>query len=551
MKHVSVALASRIAIKRRAPRILSPYNKLEFKSWFPWLNLGLMAIMVLIVAYGALLASLGGTQLLKVAAFPISLLLMAVIWLLPDADRHSNAAAVPRRLFTLSLAFAATIVIWPTYIAVIIPGLPWLTPPRVVLAVLLISLMLHLAQHSKSRAQIVEILGYDKLATRLLLGYWLLTFVIAFRAPSVGDSMYGVFLLEVMSVCVALPVALFLHDRANFKPIYAVVTCTAIYAMLVGVLENYMQIPPWAEYIPSFMRIDDEWLARILSPQARIGDNRYRIRATFPVVLYFALYLSAVLPLVVYAVARMSGRWRLLSFAVMALMLHTTWFTNARSAMIALLIPLFAFPGMIMVRALMQKRKIDVMKIAVRGAVILMLVGMLGGLLATSHRAQVAVFGGTQHVGSNDIRALQWANARDYLRNDPFGIGIHYVQDQIGVELRGKPIVDSYWINVLVGLGPLGFICYYGFLWRCVWLGVLCFLRAKDEFEEWAGAAAVGIFGYTVDQYVVSNSDSAYLPVLYCALVIATKRFQDKRIAEEAKAQQAGAPATAIVRARA
>lgn len=551
MEQVSVALASRIAIKRRAPRIMPPYNRLEFQAWFPWARLGLMTIMVVMAAYAALLASVGGTQLLRTAAAPIAVLLVAVIWLLPDVDRYSTTTSVPRLLYTLPLVLMATIVILPSYIAIVIPGLPWLTPPRIVLGILLVTLMLHLAQHSKSRAQIIETVGYDKIASRLLIGYWLLSVLVAFRAPSVGDGLYGVFLLETMAISAALPLLLFLHERANFKLIYTVVVCTAIYAMLVGVLENYMQSPPWAQYIPSFMRIDDEMLAGILSPQARAGDNRYRIRSTFPIVLYFALYLTATLPLVVFALARMGRRWRLLGIAVVVLILHTLWFTNARSSMIALLIPLFVFPGLLIARSLMLKRNVDVMKIALRGAVILILVGMLAGVLATSRRAQVAVFGGGQHAASNDARAAQWANARAYLRQDPFGIGMSYVQDRVGVVAHDKPIIDSYWINVLVGLGPLGFVCYYGFLWRCVWLGILCFLRAKDEFEEWAGAAAVGILGYTVDQYVVSNSDSAYLPTLYCALVIATKRMQDKRLADEAKAQQAGGPATAIVRGRA
>ena len=526
---------SRIAITRRAPRILAPYNNLEFQSWFPWLRFGLMAIMVIMVIYASVLASLGGTQLLKVASLPIMVLLGIVVWMLPDVDKHAGAVPKLPNLMPVLVAYIGAIVIWPSYVALVIPGLPWLTPGRLVLAVMLVMLSLHYAQNSQSRATAGAIFGYDKLAIRLWFTYEIMCLVVTPLSRSVADTLTFLVLQETMALSTVLGAVLFLDSERNVKLIYSAVAATCVGTMLIGVLENYMQLPPWAEHIPSFMRIDDEWLARILSPQSRVGDNRYRIRATFPVVLYYSLYLSATLPIVVYSVAKMYKRYPLLSLGVIGLIAHTVWFTNARSAMIALLIPLFLFPAMILLRSFKVGQKVDVMKYAVRGGIILACLGILGGVIGTSHRAQVMVFGGRQHSGSDDARQRQWSNAFEALKSNPIGIGHGNVQDAVGVELRGKRIIDSYWINILVGVGPIGFIAYYGLFARCAWLGMICFLRAKNDIEEYAGAAAIGLVGHSIDQYVISNSDTIYLIMLYCGMILAAKRMQDKRIAEEVR----------------
>ncbi|OSZ62741.1 hypothetical protein CAP39_14845 [Sphingomonas sp. IBVSS1] len=535
VNQVSMALASRTAVMRRSTRIMAPYNRLEFRPWFPVFKLVLICLMMAMIVYGSALATVGGTQVLKTVSLPILGLLGVVIWLLPDADTHSRGETVDLPFLPVLLTFIASIIVWPSYIAIVIPGLPWITPPRLILAVLLAMMLIYYPQRGRVRSQIVDTLGYDRIAISLFLLYECLNFIVLPLSPGPAETASYWALQDVMNFSAVIGAAAFLHNPKNFKPIYAVVTCVAIYSMLVAVLENYMQIPPWAENIPSFMRIDEDWLARILSPQARIGDTRYRIRSTFPVVLYYTLYLSLVMPMVLYAMTRMTGRFRILGLGLIVLVLHTAWFANARTAIIALIVPLVCFSVMTVARSIANGSRRDALKFGIRGMMVLMAVGMLGGVLATSHRAQMYVFGGKQHAGSNLAREKQWANAWAQLAKNPVGVGLGNSIEIVGVDVRGKKIVDSLYINMLVDLGYLGFIAYFGMFLRCAWLGVRCFLRAANEYEEYAGAAAVGLIGYTINCSVVSNTDSAYLAFLFCGLIIATKRHQDRRITEEAK----------------
>jgi hypothetical protein len=545
-------LASQTALIRRSSRILPPYNRLEFQPWFPVLKISLITIMMVMVVYACGLTALGGTELLKVAMLPVLGLLGVVIWMLPDADAHSRGEVQDLPFMPVLLAFVASIIVWPSYIAVVIPGLPWLTPPRIVLAVMLSLMLIYYPQHSRSRHQVVEILSYDRTLISLFLLYELLNIVVLPLAPSATETLSFWTLQDTMNFSAVIMAAGMMHRPRNFQIIYAVITCAAIYSMLVAVLENYMQIPPWADHIPSFMRIDDEWLARILSPQARIGDTRYRIRSTFPVVLYYTLYLSLVLPMVLYAITRMRGRYRILGVAVLVLVLHTAWFANARTAIIALIVPLAAFSVLVLMRSLRSGgTRRDVLKFGIQAALILMFTGMMGGVLATSHTAQMYVIGGKQHAGSDDARERQWANARAQLASNPIGIGLGNSIEKVGIDVRGRKIVDSLYINMLVDLGVLGFIAYFGMFLRCAWLGIRCFLRAANEVEEYAGAAAIGLIGYTINCSVVSNTDSAYLAFLFCGLIVATKRMQDKRLAEEALAASRPASTGALAQARA
>ena len=551
--HVSVALATRTAMMRRSTRIISPYNTLEYRPWFPALRVALIFAMAMTVIYATTLITIGGTSLIKIAAIPIGLILGFVIWLLPDADEHATpSTANPPYMWAL-LVFLAGMVVWPTYIAVVLPGLPWLTPPRILLAIMLAIMLIHYPQHRHSRGTLIEVMGHDRIAISLFLLYESLNLIVLPLSPGISSTLSFLFLQEVFNLSAVIMAGMLMAKPSSIRLIYSVIVGAAIYTMVVGVVENEMQIPPWAEYIPSFMQIDESFLSRILSPQARIGDSRYRIRSTFPVVLYYTQYLSLVMPLILYSAWRMRGRYRVFSFIVMALVLHTVWYCNARTAILSLLIPLFAYGALFMVRSVRNGRNTDALRTGIRAGMILLLVGILAGVIATSHRAQMYTFGGKQHDASNIARDQQWDNAWRQLARNPIGIGAGNSVAKVGISVPGRDnlIVDSLYINLLVDVGFLGFAAFFGLFLRCAYLGVMCFLRATNELEEQAGSIGIGLVSYVVACSVVSTTDSGYLSFLFCGMILAIKRLQDQRLAEEARVRAMPAPTGALVVRRA
>lgn len=396
----------------------------------------------------------------------------------------------------------------------------------------------------------MEVLGYDRIAFMMILTYEALNLLVMPLGASIADTMTYFLLQEVLGLSAVIMAAVLITNAENIAAIYRILLLGVIFTMLVGVLENYMQLPPWANFIPSFMRIDEGYLATFLSPQARVGDNRYRIRSTFPVVLYYTQYLSLLMPLILSTIWAARKRYLVVSVMLLVLLLHTVWFTNARTAFISFLIPLFMFAGVTLFKLFRGGSKRDSLKAGVFAALLLLLVGMLGGVLATSHRAQMYTFGGQQHAASDETRDMQWANAWRQLAKNPIGIGAGNSVNTVGVEKPGKInlVVDSLYINVLVDVGYIGFVCFFGFFLRIAWLGLQVYVRAKSTIEEQAGSAAIGLISFVVVDYVISNTDVNYVAFLLAGLILATKRLQDERLVAEARAS--AEPSTALVKPR-
>jgi hypothetical protein len=226
------------------------------------------------------------------------------------------------------------------------------------------------------------------------------------------------------------------------------------------------------------------------------------------------------------------------------------WFINARTTTIGVLVSLFCFAGLTLVRQLFFRPRGDSLKSGIMVSLVLLGVAMLGGAIATSHRMQMYTFGGSQHAGSNAVRDLQWVGARRAVLKNPIGVGMGTPLPDVGLtNAKGVVIVDSYWINLLVGVGPLGFIGFMGCIARIAWLGVMTFLRAKDDLEEWGGVLAISLLNFMITAYVISFADNNYLVFTLAVAILALHRHQTKRIASEPKARQAlPSPSTSLVR---
>jgi hypothetical protein len=163
---------------------------------------------------------------------------------------------------------------------------------------------------------------------------------------------------------------------------------------------------------------------------------------------------------------------------------------------------------------------------------------------------QMYTIGGSQHVGSNEVRDQQWAGAWRAVGRNPIGVGMGTPLPEVGkVSANGIAVVDSYYINLLVGVGPLGFIGFMGCLARAAWLGMMTFLRAKDELEEWGGGLSLAVLNFIISSYVVSYADNNYLVFTLVVAIFALHRHQKMRLAAEVASPVAlPSPSTALVR---
>lgn len=537
--------ATRAAMDRKSSRILPQYNSLHHRPWWKLLVLAFAILGVFLTMYTGFLVAVGGTLAFRFVGFPIAVMALLGIWLLPDVQKADQAP-----FWKLLSAYMFLMVAWPTYVAVAIPGLPWVTPPRLILAVMLVVMLTHFPQIAEARRKVVELVGYDKLAFRLYLLFMVMEVVVVPLSPAPVDVVSYEIMQTVLDLSAMIVAAWLFADIRAVPKLARVLVYAGIFTFLVAILENFMQRPPWMGYLPSFFRVDSELLEVYMSPQARIGDGRYRVRATFGIVLYYSQYLGIVIPPLLYEMWRMRGWKRALAILMIPLILQAVWFCNARTAFIAMFVSLFGYSGMIMIRMLFFRQKGDALKPGIMVALVMLGIAGMAGAIAGSHRLQMYTIGGSQHAGSNAVRDQQWAGAWRAVRKNPIGVGMGIALPEVGaISNKGIAIVDSYYINLLVGVGPLGFIGFMGCLARIAWLGVMTFMRAKDDLEEWGGALALSMINFIISAYVISFADNNYLIFTIAVAVLALHRHQSRRLeAEGVEPRQLGSPSTALVR---
>lgn len=516
------------AFRRRTGRVLPQYQMPEYHPLWPIVSISLFLLGVILAMYTGLFVAIGGTAALKFVGFPIGIFIVLVMWLLPDVNRPE------RPPFYKLLAAYLVLMLWPNYVAVVLPGLPWLTPPRVMLAIMLLVMMVHFPQNGDTRRQLLDLLTWDRIAFRMYCTYLCIGLLLVPFSREPTTSLTFFLLQEVLAIAPMLLAACVFAVRPDMiGRVFQIIVLTAIATMLIAVLENRMQMPPWANYIPGFMRIDPALLERVLSPQARFTDGRYRIRSIFMVVLYYTQYLSLVMPLVVYAIWRAKGRLKPLAWLLIPLILHTVWFANARTAVIGLLGALFGIMGLVTIRNMFFRKRGDPFKANILVVALMFVIILLGGAIASSHRLQMITFGSQAHTASNESRDRQWANTFEHLKTNPVGVGPGNSLWYVGVPNFKSPIpvIDSLWINFLTDYGIIGFICYFGCFVRVGWIGIRTFLRAETEEEERAGIMGISLLNYVVVDYVISQTDSGYIALVYVVGILALARQQQERLA--------------------
>lgn len=545
---MTTALATRTAILRRGERILPQYSKVEYQAWWRWAKVfGVVLLVGLSIFTGVFIAA-GGTQAISLVSAPIGIMAAMCLWLLPDVHRPANPP-----FYKLAMAYIGLLVAWPGYVAIALPGLPWITPPRLILGVLVFAIAMSLAQYAEVRRTLKDIIFHDRIALRFYMVFWFTAIITLPFAPSPGGTFSYSVQQEILALTPALALAWVLHKDITLLPrVLLFIAICCILTMVIAVVENIMQHPPWLDYIPSFMMIDADLFTTYTSPQARAGDPRYRIRSTFGIVLYYSQYISMVYPILLYFMLRMRGTARIVLLPlIILLVLHTVWFANARTSSMALLLAVFGIPGLILLRNVVWRRDGDPFKTLFQSVMLAATVAVLGGAIASSHRAQMYTIGGDQHAASNLTRDRQWDNTWEQLARNPIGVGLGNSPTYVGTSGRASQIVDSLYINMLVDVGPIGFIAFFGFLLRLIWLGIMTYLRARDELDELAGPLSLCLFGLVVTAYVISYTDNNYLAMIYGVMIILLHRRQQQAIDAEAQAPalpSRSQPGTALAR---
>jgi O-Antigen ligase len=492
--------------------------------------------LIVVAAFYGLLCSILPMQLIIMPAVPLMLLAALCLWMLPDIGEIDTRRAGAWLMWFLSL-FA----LWPNYVAFDFPGLPWITPVRVALAVVVISTVLGLSMSAWWRRQIWQRVAAAPVLARLFVAYWACTTVslVFSSTPSFSINKY---INNQIFWSMLFFLSVWFGSRAGYitKVTRFMVGVTFVTA-LVGIYEARSQSVFWLYYLPPFLQVDPEILERIASAQARAGTDVYRVRGTMAVSLYFAEYLAMLFPLVWFFVAEAKGMRKLaMILGAMATMV-VMYETNARSAMVGILLTAVIYPFFIVWRARQRNPTSVTSSAGVFSYPAAMLIVTL--LVIFWRRAHVMILGGGQHQASSDARGAQWASGWPKVFSHPLGHGVARSGEVLGyTNLDGELTIDTYYLSILLDYGLIALPIFIALFGMPMWYGYKVYMKSESSEEDLAIPLAIGLFNFVVIKSVLSSEGNIPLAFTFLGFLIALmwRQRQDNPVGKVA------ASATAI-----
>ena len=493
--------------------ILKPYVRRKDPGRFGLLLRGLG--LVLLAAFYGLMCSVLPMQLLVIPLLPILIMAGFILWMLPDTG--GIRADI---LAKLMLWYAGLNIVWPFYVAFDVPGLPWVTPTRIVIGIVTTIFLLNLASSAEFRGRLTDTISVSKHVRRLFWGFCALTAAsLVFSATPIFSI--NKFINNQIYWTMFFMLSAFLATRPGFvTKLSKVLVVTIIAVAMAGIVEAKLERVIWIDHLPGFLTVDQGMVETFAKSQSRAGTDVYRVRGTLGISLYYAEYLALMLPLVLHAMFQQTKlRWSILlglgAFAVMVNM----YVTNARSGVIGALIALVLY----FFFAVYRLRRNKPSSLAASAAVWAYPMGLAGLVILTLtwRRLRVMTLGGGQQQASTDARSAQWASGWPKIFDHPFGHGVARAAETLGyTNQAGFLTIDSYYLSLLLEYGPLGLLTFVLMFGLAAWFGFRMFITARNSDELVAGPLAIGLVSFVIIKSVLSSEINIPIAFMMAGCII-------------------------------
>ncbi|MDZ4375390.1 MAG: O-antigen ligase family protein [Phenylobacterium sp.] len=429
-----------------------------------WRNLVLYAALaVTFVTWGVLFGISAPFRIMPLVA-PIPLVALMLVWALPEGDYAPTSAIKP-----LFLGFFVSLVLWPNYLAISLPGLPWITMLRLFIFPLTLAILICVSVSQDFRKTIWQPFAHTKVFIYLLLPFLFLQTISLALSDRPATSLNKYFVEQLYHTLIIF-VSCYLFLKPGFATRWALMFLAMVYVVCaIGLWEASIGVLPWAGHIPPFLKIETDIVANILDGAVRhaIGAHRVQAMSSQPLVMAELLGLAAPFALHI-GLGRHHLAVRIAAYIYLPLALVLIELADSRLGMVALLSAVLFY--LLFWAALRWRHSAG--SIFAPAIVLSYPLIMLMTLFATFTvgRLRTAVWGSGAHQASSDSRGTQWALATPKIATHPVGHGIGEAGREVGFfSPSGKPTLDSYYINILMDYGPLGFVLYFGLILYVAW----------------------------------------------------------------------------------
>ena len=453
--------------------------------------------------------------LLPVLLLPLVLLAALVIWAAPR-----TAKPPLKSLTVLYFAFFVSLIIWPNYLAISIPGLPWITLIRLFGFPMAVLLLFCLSQSPEFRVQLREALRTTPWVWRLLVAFICIQFLTIPFSSHPFSSLSKFVIAQVNWTMIFFVSCFVFQGRRRVLQWTFLMVVMALFVIAIGTWEWRMQHVPWAGHIPRFMAVSDESVQRILAGATRLGVF-YRTQSTFTTSLSFAEYLALTAPFVIHLAVE--GRrliTRIAAAACVPIIFFGVFITNSRLGALGFFLSFLLY---IIVWAFRRWRS-DTTSI-LGPAITLGYPLIFGSFVAASLvnlRLYRLVWGGGQYQFSTDARRQQIEMGLPKILHAPWGHGIGQAGEVLGfTNPSGLLTIDNYYLSIALEYGVVGFIAYYGMFIIAIAYAGLTVLRSRSYETSFLMPAMIALCNFVVIKSVLSQEANHPLAFMLLGMITA------------------------------
>ena len=489
------------AMNASGAAILRPYARPGY--WHRHRRLAFTLLGFFAFFYGAFFA-LVAPYLLVQMAVPLVLLLLIVIWFLPERR------AVPVKLMEwLFFAFLVALLFWPDYLALAPPGFPWITAIRLVMAPLALVFLISLSQSAQFRGELKERLNAAPWVWRLVIAFALLAAVSCAWSNSFSGTLSWL-IVSSLNWAMIFFIACFVFSRpGRIDVLCAILWSAAIFVSVIGLLEARRQQVLWAGHIPSFLKIENPVIQEILSGSVRPGGP-YRVQSKFTTPLGLAEFLSATLPFILFIVAD-SKKFlvKLLASGSVLIIIYVILSTDTRLGKIGMVLSGAAFIMFAAIQKWRFDRKSIIAPLALMGTPVAGLVIFVASFFVG--RVRKFFWGTGMQTVSTEARYDQINLAVPKILAQPWGYGLNQGAGELNYRSpSGQLTIDNYYLSMILDLGIPGIIIYFGIFAVAIFVAIRLIVRVQrmDRDIFLLGVCTIVLIEFLVIKSVFSQMEN-------------------------------------------
>lgn len=441
-----------------------------------------------------------------IVIFPI---VGAIFWLLPPpSERFVSVVA------GVFVVFVFSMVVWPRYALIRVPGLPGISFSRAVQLVVLLGWFYVFLRSDEIRARLVRRVGsfwYVFVAIGVLILFKIASVFVSelpfASAKGVANELVSVYIPLLMTLS-------FVRDERDLRKVCQILLVAGVVVAVLGVYEARVG----HNLFFGILDVDSDYLQQVLRDKIRAGA--YRIQSTFSHPLTFSEFLAFSTPPIFFALFYKGFGWLRGLFYVgySMLVVYVVVKSGSRSGLGGILVAQASVIGVVFLRGLIQRKSVFLAGFSMIGII----AGTALALIALYFISDILIGRTTSEFNSGMVRLAMWKHGLNLAMESPvWGFGQDTAAEVLGfVGSGGVLTIDSYFLSVLLESGFVSLLCFVSILIVAFALSVRA-LRHEGEAALLCSllGGSVIVFGLVKAVLSLSHNHGIFMVVVGCLMI--------------------------------